>query len=69
MFETTLIGEALLPHITRNYLQTCIYISEMNSYVYDTLILKPTPCAQVKWVIDGDILMAVHGLMQERASL
>ena len=33
------------------------------------LMLKLTLCAQVKWDIIGDMVMAFHGLMQERASL
>ena len=62
----TIKGRTLLLNINSNLL---IQISEMNRNVLDMLMLRQTPCAQVKWVIIGDIMMAIHGLMQERASL
>ena len=43
----------------------------MNRNVLAMLMLKLIPCAQVKWDIIGDTttMTALHGLMQERASL
>ena len=65
-YRRTINGRTMFLNINSNLL---IQISEMNRYVLVLLMLKLTQHARVKLGIIGDIMMAVHGLMQERVSL
>ena len=69
IYSLTNLGTTLYQLQNLALIYMILNISEMNRNVLVMLMLKLTPCAQVKWDIIGDTMMAVHGLMQERASL